>query len=144
MRQLVPTLHFMSISIFEDVHFDPLLVIEANFDGPPGPFWAQLEAAIGPQLREILSYCERPSGRTGEIFDLIVRPSSKHPLAPFLEARTVKPMIFHQGNRGLDRRRIDQEARLFFAAQEKLGTGTQYQFTDATSRSDWMIGLDRV
>jgi hypothetical protein len=42
-------------------------------------------------------------------------------------------MIFHQGNRGLDRRRIDQEARLFFAAQEKLGNGAQYQSTDAVT-----------
>ena len=133
LRSLVPTLHFMSISVFEDEHFDPLLVIEANFDGPQGPFWAQLEAAIGPQLREILRYCERPAGRTGEIFDLITRPGSKHPLAPFLEAHTVTPKIFHQGNRGLDRRRIDREAELFFAAQETLGNGARYHGVDAVT-----------
>ena len=28
--------------------FDPIFVIEANFDGPPGPFWAQMEATLGP------------------------------------------------------------------------------------------------
>src|SRR3712207_3093518 len=46
LMELVPTLHFMSLTIFEDAHYDPLLVLEANFDGPPGPFWAQLEAAV--------------------------------------------------------------------------------------------------
>ena len=126
LRSLVPTLHFMSISVFEDDHFDPLLVIEANFDGPQGPFWAQLEAAIGPQLREILRYCERPAGRTGETFDLITRPGSKHPLAPFLEAHTVTPMIFHQGNRGLDRRRIDRIA--LFRSQPGLKLLPDHRF----------------
>jgi len=44
----VPALHFMSLSVFPGFDYDPLFVIEANFDGPAGSFWAQLESAIGP------------------------------------------------------------------------------------------------
>ena len=28
-------------------HYDPIFVIEANFDGPPGPFWGHMEATLG-------------------------------------------------------------------------------------------------
>lgn len=35
----VPVLHFMSLSLFPGYEYDPLFVIEANFDGEPGPFW---------------------------------------------------------------------------------------------------------
>ena len=38
----VPTLHFMSMSVFQGADYDPIFVIEANFDGTPGPFWTQL------------------------------------------------------------------------------------------------------
>jgi hypothetical protein len=33
LKASVPTLHFMSISIFSSADYDPLFVIEANFDG---------------------------------------------------------------------------------------------------------------
>ncbi|RYD47153.1 MAG: hypothetical protein EOP60_17945, partial [Sphingomonadales bacterium] len=36
--KLVPALHFMSLSVFPSAEFDPLFVLEANFDGAPGPF----------------------------------------------------------------------------------------------------------
>ncbi len=32
----VPTLHFISMSVFQAADYDPLFVIEANFDGRPG------------------------------------------------------------------------------------------------------------
>ena len=131
LKAAVPALHFMSMTIFRDAHYDPIFVLEANFDGPPGPFWAQLEAAIGPQLRNMLRCCERPSGRTGAMFDAITAPGSRQPLAPFLEAQTVRPMIFHQGNRGLDRERILREAALFFAARDELKKPDPYRHADA-------------
>jgi hypothetical protein len=43
----------MSLSVFPGFDYDPLFVIEANFDGESwkaGPFWAQLESAIGPDF----------------------------------------------------------------------------------------------
>ena len=47
LRAAIPSLHFMSATIFPDDQYDPILIIEVNFDGPPGPFWAQFEAAFG-------------------------------------------------------------------------------------------------
>jgi hypothetical protein len=38
LKASVPTLHFMSISIFSSADYDPLFVIEANFDGSSGVF----------------------------------------------------------------------------------------------------------
>jgi hypothetical protein len=35
--RLVPSLHFMSMSVFPAAEYDPLFILEANFDGPPGP-----------------------------------------------------------------------------------------------------------
>lgn len=116
----LPLLHFMSLSVFSDAHYDPLFVIEANFDGRPGPFWAQLEAAIGPQLRTMVRCCKRPSNRDGPLFDAVAAPESRYPLAPYLEAKTIRPSAFQQGNRGLDRNRILQEGELFLATREAL------------------------
>ena len=53
----LPTLHFMSLTVFEDDQYDPIFVLEANFDGKPGPFWGQLEAKLGPELRDMLRCC---------------------------------------------------------------------------------------
>src|SRR5688572_27197451 len=75
----VPTLHFMSMSVFQDPHYDPVLVIEANFDGPPGPFWGQLEATYGDYLRQMLQCCKRPSDRTGPLYDAVTEPGSRYP-----------------------------------------------------------------
>ena len=52
--RLVPSLHFMSMSVFPGAEYDPLFILEANFDGPPGPFWGQLESVIGECLRAIV------------------------------------------------------------------------------------------
>ncbi|HJX22746.1 MAG TPA: hypothetical protein VJ454_17245, partial [Steroidobacteraceae bacterium] len=65
LKQGVPALHFMSMSVFESPSYDPIFVIEANFDGPPGPFWAQMEAAFGVQLRPMLRCCKRPADGDG-------------------------------------------------------------------------------
>jgi hypothetical protein len=97
----VPTLHFMSISVFSGADYDPLFVIEANFDGSPGVFWAQLEATMGPQLREMLRCCKKPLNKDGPLYLAATAPGSRYPLAPYFEARTLRPSAFHQGNRGL-------------------------------------------
>src|SRR5712671_636326 len=119
-KERVPSLHFLSMSVFESPAFDPIFVIEANFDGPPGPFWAQMEAAFGVQLRPMLRCCKRPADGDGLTYDAVTKPFSRYPLAPYLEKRTLRPSVFHQGNRGLDRDRILAEGELFLATRAAL------------------------
>ena len=116
----VTVLHFMSMSVFQDAQYDPIFVIEANFDVPPGPFWAQLEATLGSYLRDMLRCCKRPSDDDGPLYDAVTKAHSRYPLAPYLEARTLRPSVFHQGNRGLDRGRILREGELFLATRAAL------------------------
>lgn len=117
---LVPAVHFMSLSVFPGFDYDPLFVIEANFDGAPGPFWSQLEAAIGPELRAMLRCCKRPLDNDGPLFDSVTAPDARAPIAPYLESRTLTPTVYHQGNRGMTRDRILAERELFLATRKEL------------------------
>src|SRR5215207_192727 len=119
-KESVPSLHFISMSVFEDPHFDPIFVIEANFDGPSGPFWAQLEELHGKRLREMLRCCKRPSDEAGPLYDAVTAPGSRRPTGPYLEARTLRPSVFHHGNRGLTRDTILKEGELFLATRTEL------------------------
>jgi membrane protein implicated in regulation of membrane protease activity len=116
----VPALHFMSISVFPSAEYDPLFVIEANFDGEPGRFFAQIEAALGSELRPMLRCCKRPSDSSGEIYDEVTTGGPRYSIAQYLEARTIRPSVFHHGNRGLDRDRILEEGKLFRATRVEL------------------------
>jgi len=115
----IRSLHFLSMMVFTDDHYDPTLVIEANFDGPAGPFWAELDAAIGPQLREMLRCC-RPYDPDAAIFKRVTEPGSQMPLAPLLEAIATSPAAWHLGHRGFSRARIEAEAQVFLDAQAVL------------------------
>jgi membrane protein implicated in regulation of membrane protease activity len=126
LKDNVSLLHFMSISVFKDPHYDPVFVIEANFDGRPGPFWAQLEAAHGPRLRDMLRCCKRPSDKDGPLYDSVTGVGSCHPVAVYLEARTLRPSVLHHGNRGLDRDRILHEGELFRATRTVLARANPY------------------
>lgn len=116
----VPVLHFMSLSLFPGYEYDPLFVIEANFDGEPGPFWAQLEAAIGPEMRKFLACCKCPQDGLGPLFISIIAPQSRAPIAPYLEAQSLVPTVYHHGNRGMTRKRILDEFTLFEYVQAEL------------------------
>lgn len=118
----VPTLHFMSMSVFTATEYDPLFILEANFDGAPGVFWGQLEALCSEEddLRAIIRCCKRPLDDDGPLYDAIVAPGSRAPVSPFFEARTQEPSVFHHGNRGLTRDRILREAALFKAVREEI------------------------
>ena len=120
LRSAVPALHFMSITVADDDQYDPLLVIEANFDGPAAAFWPLLDAALGPDLRALLRGCKRPRDARGALFEAITQPGSQAPLAPLLHALTVLPAVQHQGNRGLSRARVIAEGKLFQAVQDAL------------------------
>lgn len=115
-----PALHFMSLSIFPDAAFDPLFVLEANFDGPPGVFWGQLEATLGPELRDMLRCCKAPLDEDGPLYAAVTALGSRAPIAPYLEARTERPSVFHHGNRGLSRDRILADGALFLAIRDAL------------------------
>ncbi|HUE84895.1 MAG TPA: hypothetical protein VMO26_02350 [Vicinamibacterales bacterium] len=115
----VPTLHFMSMSVFTSAAYDPIFVMEANFDGSPSVFWGQMEAAFGERLRSVLRCCKRPLDEDGPLYDSVTSQEPV-PIAPYFEARTQKPSAFHQGNRGLTRDRILREARLFDAVRAEL------------------------
>jgi membrane protein implicated in regulation of membrane protease activity len=120
LKESVPSLHFMSMAVFEGADYDPIFVIETNFDGVPGPFWGQLEAAHGPRLRAMLRCCKRPADQDGPLYDAVVAPESRYPVAPYLEARTLRPSVFHVGNRGMTRDRILDEGQLFLATRTEL------------------------
>jgi hypothetical protein len=120
LRTSLPALHFMSISVFPGWHYDPLLVLEVNFDGAPGVFWGQLEAALGEPLREMLRCCKRPRDDAGPLYDAVTAPGSRAPVAPYFEARTLRPSVFHHGNRGMTRQRIIDEGALFGAVRDTL------------------------
>lgn len=120
LRSAVPALHFMSMTVADDEQYNPIFVLEANFDGEPGPFWAQLEAAIGPSLRDVLCLCKPPRDDRLGLFNSVTLPNSRAPLAPLLEALTVRPVVAHQGNRGLDRARIIHEGKLFSALRQAV------------------------
>jgi hypothetical protein len=121
----IPSLHFMSLSVFPASEFDPIFILEANFDGEPGVFWGQLEAALGSDLRDIVCCCKRPLDEDGPLYDAVTAPDSRAPLAPLFEARTQRPSVYHHGNRGLTRDRILREAKLFSDAGEELDDPTR-------------------
>lgn len=116
----IPTLHFMSISVFTSADYDPTFILEANMDGPPGVFWGQIEAAFGEKLREMLRCCKKPLDRDGPLYSAITAPGTHAPVAPYMEARTQWPSAFHHGNRGMTRDRILAEAALFDGIRAQL------------------------
>ena len=122
LRSAIPALHFMSITIFSDAQYDPTLVIECNFDGAAGPFFARFEEAYGPLLRDMLRCCKVPPNPLADMFANIVAAGSRAPVAPMLEALTIWPAVSHQGNRGMRRERIERERGLFQAVCHELDT----------------------
>jgi hypothetical protein len=117
---LVPTLHFMSMSVFPATEYDPIFILEANFDGAPGPFWGQLEPVLGEDLRAMLRCCKRPLDGTGTLYDAVTATGSRAPVAPYLEKRTQNPSVFHHGNRGLLCPQIRGEYALFLDVRDAL------------------------
>jgi hypothetical protein len=124
----IPSAHFLSICMFRHTSYDPTLVIEANFDGEPGPFWSQFERTIGDdRLRALLRCCKEPRDGTAALFRSVTAAGSRAPVAPYLEGRTRRPSASHQGNRGLTRDRIRAEASLVAAIEAELDTNPAYR-----------------
>jgi len=128
LRGRLPTLHFMSMLLFDpdagvpkgDTPAAPLFVLEANVDGAAGPFWAALEDQIGDKLRDLLRYCAPPRGRFDDMFKAVTADGSRQPIAPLLERQSVTPAASHIGYRGLSRDRILCHDKLFRAMVKKI------------------------
>ncbi len=116
----IPSLHFMSMSVFPSQDFDPLFILEANFDGPPREFWRQLEAAFGEDLRAMLRCCKKPRDEDGPLYEAVTTPASREPVARYFEARTQRPTVFHHGNRGLTRDQILNDEKLLVATRDAI------------------------
>lgn len=116
----IPTLHFMSMSVFQDPAYDPIFILEVNCDGAPGPFWAHFEAMAGPTIREMLRCCKEPLDGHAALYEAVTADGSTAPIAPYLEAMTQGPSVYHHGNRGLARTRILKEAALFLELRAEL------------------------
>lgn len=123
-RTRLTGLHFMSATVFSDDHYDPVLAFEVNFDGQSQSFWVQLEAAYGSILQELIRCCKRPADNTGPLFDAAAAPGSRPRVAAYLEAAASPPIAGHQGHRGLDRHRIEQDAALFLETRRILASWT--------------------
>lgn len=120
LKSQVPVLHFMSMNVLRDAEYDPIFIIEANFDGEPGPLWAQLEAILADPLRQMLRCCKEPGDETAALYRAVTQPDSRASIAPYLEARTQLPSVFHHGNRGLTRDRIIADHKLFEGIAEEI------------------------
>ncbi|HTZ69516.1 MAG TPA: hypothetical protein VMB71_02600 [Acetobacteraceae bacterium] len=146
LRENLPTLHFMSLLVFGpragvgagDADVSPLFVMEANFDGLPGPFWAELEAQIGPDLRDLLRLCAAPRGSVDRMFDAITAPGSRAPIAPLLDRQSVFPEASHAGVRGLGRNRILWHNALFQAAEAALPPPDEVLSEGAAAIHAWL------
>ena len=119
-HRLLPNLHFISFLIFKQPHYDPLLIVELNFDGEPGQFWPTIEDCIGAELRELLRCTKRPRDRLSSLYDNVVLSDQHVPLAPYLEAIASKPATPYRGARGLSREQITQEYDLYKDTQAIL------------------------
>jgi len=111
-------LHFMSLQIFEDPHYDPLLVFENNYDGDCDAYWAAVETEIGDDLRAILA-CTKPAIEPR--WTAVFANGSKIPLADFLKAYSVGPSALHIGATGLTIDRIQRERQLSDDIEAYLG-----------------------
>ena len=63
LKEQMPTLHFMSLSVFSGADYDPLFVMEVNFDGAPGPFWAHFEATLGDDSQADVALLQASDGQ---------------------------------------------------------------------------------
>lgn len=120
LRERIPTLHFMSISVFPAHDYDPIFILEANFDGSEGAFWNDLTAVVGEELRLMIRCCKRPSDGAGALYDAVTALASKRSIAPYFEARTQRPSVFHHGNRGLACQQILRDHSVFLETLEEL------------------------
>jgi hypothetical protein len=127
--QQIPKLHFMSMEIFEDDHYDPLLVFENNFDGPQGTYWEGVLDQLSEDLRGIFA-CTKQAKL--DAWKSLFADGSTQSLAPFLEAHSCGPSAQHFGAVANSLPRIHRDAGVFDDLQSELGVTTEkYRGLDA-------------
>jgi hypothetical protein len=118
-------LHFMSLQIFQDRHFDPLLVFENNFDGDDAMFWKNVLQQIGEDLRAIFA-CTKPA--IDPQWARLFTDGSTLPLEPFIKAYSAAPSAAHMGAVGVTVKRVNRDLGVFEAIQAELGSaGLKYR-----------------
>ena len=146
LRAALPTLHFMSVVLFAptagvpagDPPATPQFILEANFDGAPGPFWAALQAVIGEDLRSLIRLCAPPLGASDTLFQAITAEGARTPVAPLLERQSVFPEASHIGARALSQIRIQEHNRLFAAAEAQLPPPAEVLSQGAVGIHGWL------
>jgi hypothetical protein len=115
--QKIANLHFMSLQIFDDRHFDPVLIFENNFDGDCNEYWTSVLDQIGEDLRRIFA-CTKAAA-TAEWSGLF-KPGAIGSLLPFLKNFSVSPSASHIGAVGVPVDRIRRDEAAFLAIQTEL------------------------
>jgi hypothetical protein len=132
--QKIPQLHFISMQVFEDGHFDPLLVFENNFEGEPETYWQGVLTQLSDDLRKIFAYTKE--ARKPEWAPLFV-PGNTDSLVPFLQAHSFSPSAQHFGAVADSLLRIRRDRDAFIDIQSELGvTGSPYCQLDACGVHD--------
>jgi hypothetical protein len=144
-------LHFLSMQIFEDHHFDPLLVFENNFDGDAATYWDEVLRQIGQELRSIFA-CTKEARLSD--WKKLFEPGSQLPLVDFIQAHAVSPSASHLGAPAMPLQRIRRDRKVFADIQVQLGNAVlAYRGKDAVavhqdlrrwalSRYDWLPAND--
>ena len=115
----VPVLHFMSMSVLPtptSILCSSSKPISTGRRRSSGPFCSIFEEP----LRAMLRCCKRPLDGDGSLYDAVTEPGSRAPFAPYFEARTQDPSVYHHGNRGLTRDRILDDEKLFRAMRKSI------------------------
>jgi hypothetical protein len=128
--QQIPQLHFVSMQIIEDGHFDPLLVFENNFEGEPETYWQGVLAQLSDDLRGIFA-CTKEA--TKPKWAWLFFPGNNDPLLGFLQAHSCSASAQHFGAVADSLLSISRGRQVFEAIQSELGpTGSDYRQLDAT------------
>ncbi|MBB3695267.1 hypothetical protein [Sphingomonas sp. BK580] len=114
----LPTLHFLSLSVFPAHDYDPVFIVEANFDGDENLFWRGIAALMDSRLCSMLRCCKRPIDGSAALYDAAIDEASAS--AAYLRRRVQRPSVFHHGNRGLSCAQIRSDRALFLDAVAEL------------------------
>lgn len=125
----ISRLHFMSMQIFEDDHFDPLFVFENNFDGTPEDYWPQVLAQLSDDLLSIFACTKKAKGSTWTSLNHAQRDER---LLRFIKENSCSPSAQHFGAVANSLPRILRDRRVFMDIQSELGgTCSKYRQWDA-------------
>jgi hypothetical protein len=127
--QQIPQLHFMSMQIIEDGHFDPLLVFENNFEGEPETYWQSVLTQLSGDLRGIFACTKEAKEKT---WAPLFVSGNNDSLVPFLQAHSCSPSAQHFGAVANSLLSISRGREVFEDIQSELGpTGSDYRKLDA-------------